>query len=332
MNSFGRLFRVSIFGESHGECIGCVVDGCSAGIPLTAADFLPDLERRRSGPKGTTPRMEQDTPLIKSGVFSGRTTGAPITIMFENKDTDASSYHAMKDTPRPGHADFTGSQKFGGFNDFRGGGHFSGRLTAALVTAGVVAKKILGRAKVDAKLIEAGGSKDISAAVDKALAAGDSVGGLIECRVSDLPVGLGEPFFDSAESLISHVVFSIPATKGIEFGVGFTSASMKGSECNDEILDRRGTTATNNAGGINGGITNGNELVFRVAIKPASSIKVAKKTVDMKTGKSTDISVKGRHDACIALRAPVVVEAAAAIALADLMLLEQKAPRVMKSQ
>ncbi len=330
MNSFGRLFRISVFGESHGECIGIAIDGCPAGIPLAVADFLPDLDRRRSGAKGTTPRKEQDFPLIKSGVFNGRTTGVPIVIMFENKDTDASSYHEMKDTPRPGHADFTGSQKFGGFNDYRGGGHFSGRLTATLVAAGVVAKKILGRAKVEAKLIEAGGSKDINAAVDKALAAGDSVGGLIECKISGLPVGIGEPFFDSAESLISHIVFSIPATKGVEFGAGFASAAMKGSKCNDEILDKKGTTATNNSGGINGGITNGNQLLFRVAIKPASSIKVTKKTVDMKTGKSTGISVKGRHDACIALRAPVVVEAAAAIALADLMLLEQKVQRIIK--
>ncbi len=330
MNSFGRLFRASVFGESHGECIGVCIDGCPAGIALSAADFDADLDRRRSGVKGTTPRKEADIPLIKSGVFNGKTTGAPIVIMFENKDTDASSYHEMKDTPRPGHADFTGSRKFGGFNDYRGGGHFSGRLTAALVAAGVVAKKILGKAKVEAKLIEAGGSKNISAAVEGALAAGDSVGGLIECKVTGLPVGLGEPFFDSAESLISHIVFSIPATKGVEFGAGFASAVMRGSECNDEILDTKGTTATNNSGGINGGITNGNELVFRVAIKPASSIKVPKKTVDMETGRSADISVKGRHDACIALRAPVVVEAAAAIALADLMLLEQKIPRVMK--
>lgn len=330
MNSFGKMFRVSVFGESHGECIGAMIDGCPAGISFPASDMLPDLERRRSGAKGTTPRREQDTPLIKSGVFNGRTSGAPIVIMFENKDTDASSYHELKDTPRPGHADFTGSQKFGGFNDYRGGGHFSGRLTATLVAAGVVAKKILGKARVEAKLIEAGGSKDINAAVDNALAAGDSVGGLIECKITGLPIGLGEPFFDSAESLISHIIFSIPATKGIEFGAGFASASMKGSECNDEILDKKGTTATNNSGGINGGITNGNQLVFRVAIKPASSIKVSKKTVNMKTGECSGISVKGRHDACIALRAPVVVEAAAAIALADLMLLEQKVPRVLK--
>ncbi|VVB98329.1 Chorismate synthase [uncultured archaeon] len=330
MNAFGRLFRVSVLGESHGECIGAMVDGCPAGISLSAADLLPDLERRKGGAKGATPRKEDDIPLIKSGVFNGKTTGAPILILFENKNIDSSAYEKLKNTPRPGHADLTASRKYGGFNDYRGGGHFSGRLTVALVAAGAVAKKLLKGVGVEAKLLEAGGSKDIERALEAAMKAGDSIGGLVECRISGLPPGLGEPFFDSAESLLAHAAFSIPAVKAIEFGAGFSCARLHGSECNDEILNSEGKTKTNNAGGVNGGITNGNELVFRVAVKPTASISRPQKTVDLKTGKQAEIKVEGRHDACIALRVPVVLEAAAAITLADLMLLEQKIPRITR--
>ncbi len=330
MNTFGRLFRISMLGESHGECIGVLIDGCPAGLELSANDLVADLERRKSGAKGTTPRKESDMPLIKSGVFNGRTTGAPLLILFENADVDSAAYEKMKDTPRPGHADLVAMKKFGGFNDYRGSGHFSGRLTAALVAAGAVAKKLLGQIRIEAKLIEAGGIKDIENAVENAMKNGDSVGGIVECTISNLPSGLGEPFFDSAESLLSHAVFSIPAVKGIEFGSGFASARMRGSECNDQLLNAEGKTETNNSGGINGGITNGNELVFRIAIKPTSSIAIGRKTVDLKTGKQVELSVKGRHDACIALRVPVVLEAATAIVLADMMLLEQRIARVLE--
>ncbi len=323
MNTFGRLFRVSILGESHGECVGVLIDGCPAGLALSAADLVPDLERRKPGAKGTTARKESDIPLIKSGIFNGKTTGAPILILLENKDTDSGAYEKMKDTPRPGHADMVAKQKFGGFSDYRGGGYFSGRLTAALVAAGAVAKKLMRGVKVDAKVLETG---DIEDAANE----GDSVGGIVECRIANLPPGLGEPFFDSAESLISHAVFSIPAVKGIEFGAGFASAKMRGSECNDEIIDAGGKTKTNNAGGINGGITNGNEVVFRVAVKPTSSISKPQKTVNLKTGNHAKLETAGRHDACIALRVPVVLEAAAAIVFADLMLMEQKIPRITR--
>lgn len=321
MNSFGRLFRISIFGESHGESIGILVDGCPPGIDLSIADFSHDLERRKSGLRGTTSRNESDRPLIKSGVFENKTTGAPITVIFHNQDVDSSSYEKMKNTPRPGHADFVAYKKFKGFNDYRGGGHFSGRLTACLVAAGVIAKKIISDSSVQASVIEVCGTTETDRAIDEALKEGDSVGGIVECKVSGLPVGLGEPFFDSVESLISHAVFSIPAVKGIEFGAGFKSALMKGSSHNDEILDETGITATNYSGGINGGITNGNDLVFRVAVKPTSSIKKNKKTFDLLTKQTVDISVEGRHDACIALRIPPVLEAITACVLADLKLL-----------
>ncbi len=323
MNTFGTAFRVSILGESHGECIGILVDGCTAGLPLSASDFSSDIARRKPGAKGTTPRKEDDIPQIKSGVFNGKATGAPILILFENKNADSSAYEKIKDTPRPGHADFAAKMKYGGFNDYRGSGHFSGRLTLALVAAGVIAKKVLKGVKIGARVLETGD-------VEKAAKEGDSVGGTVECRAGGLPAGLGEPFFNSAESLISHVAFSIPAIKGIEFGAGFSSAKMLGSECNDEILNADGKTKTNNAGGINGGITNGNELVFRVAVKPTSSVSKEQRTVNLKTGNAERMTVEGRHDACIALRVPVVLEAAAAIALADMMLMEQKIPRVIR--
>ncbi len=324
MNSFGRIFRVSILGESHGECVGVVIDGCPAGLDLPVSGFSDDLKRRMGGIEGTTPRKEQDMPLIKSGIFNGKTTGVPICILFENKNVDSSAYDNIKDTPRPGHADFTAWKKFNGFNDYRGGGHFSGRLTAGLVAAGVIAKLLIKPVKVEASLIEAGGSQDITAAVKSAIENRDSIGGIVSCRASGLPTGLGEPFFDSVESLISHMVFSIPAIKGIEFGAGFSSAQMSGSQCNDEIVNVNGETRTNNAGGINGGMTNSNDIHFKAAVKPASSISITQHTINLKTGEPTELTITGRHDVCIALRVPVIVEAVTAIVLADLMLVDSQ--------
>ena len=322
MNSFGRLFRISVFGESHGTSVGMTLDGCPAGLPLTFADFEADFSRRRSGAKGTTPRKEADIPRIMSGVFNDHSTGAPVTVIFENTNTQSRDYAALRDTPRPGHADFVAMKKFGGFEDYRGGGHFSGRLTLALVAAGVIAKKIIAPVEVNANVIEVGGNRDIEAAIDQALEKRDSLGGIVECTVSHVPIGLGEPFFDSVESQMGHILFAIPAIKGVEFGSGFAAARMWGSEHNDRIISKDGATATNHAGGINGGITNGNDLLFRVAVKPTSSTHQKQNTLNIKTGEMVDLEIEGRHDTCIALRVPVVVEAATAIVLADLMMLE----------
>ncbi len=331
MNSFGRIFRVNVFGESHGESVGVNIDGVPAGIPLKQEDFLPDLERRKAGAKGTTPRKEEDLPFLKSGVFNDHTTGAPITIFFENNNTRSADYAKLREFPRPGHADFVATQKFGGFEDYRGGGHFSGRLTLNLVAAGVIAKKILGdKIQVKASLKEVGGYADPEEGLAAAIAAKDSVGGIVECTVDGLPIGLGEPFFDSVESNIAHAAFAIPAIKGVEFGAGFAAAKMKGLEHNDPIIDASGKTATNNAGGVVGGITNGNQLVFRVAVKPTSSTPKEQQTLNVASGKVETFSVKGRHDLCIALRVPVVLEAITAMVLADFMLLEMRAPRVWK--
>jgi chorismate synthase len=330
MNSFGRVFRITIFGESHGEGVGICIDGCPAGLSLAEEDFLPDLERRKGGlQKGTTPRKEDDLPIFKSGLFYGRTTGAPIAILFENNNTRSADYEKQRAVPRPGHADFVAHEKFGGFEDYRGGGHFSGRLTVALVAAGVIARKLLDPAKVEALVTEIGGEKDIDKGLQRAIDAKDSVGGIVECRVSGLPAGLGEPFFDSVESLLGHAVFSIPAIRGIEFGTGFPAARMYGSEHNDPIVDKDGRTKTNHAGGVVGGISNGNELVFRIAVKPTSSTPKEQQTLNRETGAVEPFSVKGRHDLCIALRVPVVLEAVTCIVLADLLLLEQRTKRIL---
>ena len=249
-------------------------------------------------------------------------------MLFENKNTRSGDYEKQRAIPRPGHADFVAHQKFGGFEDFRGGGHFSGRLTACIVAAGVVAKKLLSSISINASIIEIGGEKDIEVGLQKAIEAKDSVGGVVECTVSGLPTGIGEPFFDSVEALLAHAAFSIPAVKGIEFGAGFLAAKMFGVEHNDAIVDMEGKTATNNAGGVVGGITNGNDLVFRIAIKPTSSTPKEQQTLNWETGEVDTFSVKGRHDLCIALRVPPVLEAITAIVLADLMLVEGKFSRV----
>lgn len=330
MNSFGRLFRVHIFGESHGESVGVNIDGCPAGLALPLEDFLPDLERRKGGmQKGTTPRKEDDLPIFKSGIFNDTSTGSPITILFENKNTRSGDYEKQRAVPRPGHADFVAHTKFGGFEDYRGGGPFSARLTVGLVAAGVIAKKMMSGVRVEAKILEIGGEADLDKGLQKAIEAKDSIGGIIECRVQGLPIGLGEPFWDSVESILAHAVFAIPAVKGVEFGSGFAAARMFGSQHNDAIEDMSGRTRTNHAGGIVGGITNGNELVFRIAIKPTSSTPKEQQTLNWETGQQEIFSVKGRHDLCVALRAPVIVEAVTAIVLADLWLLEQRTPRVI---
>lgn len=325
MNSFGRLFRIHIFGESHGDCVGLVIDGCPAGLALSVDDFLPDLERRKGGmQKGTTPRKEDDIPIFKTGIFNGKTTGAPITILFENNNTRSGDYEKQRSVPRPGHADFTAHVKYGGYEDFRGGGHFSGRLTVCLVAAGVIAKKLLQNIDIQSSILEIGGEQDLDLGLQKAIDQKDSIGGIVECRATGLPVGLGEHFFDSVESVLAHAVFSIPAIKGIEFGAGFAGARMFGTEHNDSMIDDNGKTSTNHAGGILGGITNGNELVFRVVVKPTSSTPKEQQTWNWETREISNFSVKGRHDLCIALRVPVVLEAVTALVLTDFMMLEQK--------
>lgn len=323
MNSFGRIFRISIFGESHGKAVGIVVDGCPPGITLAEKQLEADLARRKSGAIGTTSRREDDQPVFLSGVHQGKTTGSPIAVMFHNADVISSDYDRFRDVPRPGHANFVAKRKYEGFSDIRGGGHFSGRLTLGLVTAGVIAKKIINPIHVKADLIEAGGEKNIDKAIQKAIKNDDSIGGIIECRSLNMPVGLGEPFFDSVESLISHLVFSIPGVKAIEFGSGFKAAAMTGIQHNDPIITLSGKTKTNHAGGINGGITNSNDVVFRIAVKPTASISKTQHTMNTKIVKMVDLEVKGRHDLCIALRMPVIVEAATAIVLADLMMINR---------
>lgn len=324
MNSWGEKFRVTLWGESHGKQVGVSIDGIPAGIALSEEEFSNDLERRRSGAAGTTPRKESDCPTIVSGLYNGHTTGSPLTIVFQNENTRSEDYKSFEIHPRPSHADFVAHHKYNGYNDPRGGGHFSGRITLALVAAGVVAKKILGsEVTFSTDIIEIGGSHDkaqFNNIISEAQQSKDSVGGVIECRVGGVAIGLGEPFFDSAESQIAHLLFSVPAVKGVEFGAGFKAAAMKGSEHNDPICNAQGHTSTNNAGGIVGGITNGNDIIVRTAIKPTASIAAEQQTFNLASGEVEPLTIKGRHDVCIALRAAVVVEAAIAIAMANLKL------------
>ena len=369
MNTFGRKFRVTIFGESHGEAIGVVLDGVPAGLDLCEADFEKDILRRKSGAKGTTPRIESDVPQIVSGVFEGHTTGAPLTILFRNENVKSQDYAQFAAMPRPGHADLTAAHRWDDCNDPRGGGHFSGRLTLPVVAAGVVAKKILADATIldetpvpengiRAQIVELGGIPACNAdkggsqndraqipdqvgndgagndrvdnrerlpkvwqeAIDQAAAEGDSLGAVIECVVPEIDPGYGEPFWDSVESQIAHAIFSIPGVRGVEFGDGFKAAAMRGSEHNDPIGED-GRPAKNGAGGVNGGLTNGAPLKFRVAFKPTSSIAKPQQTFNFATGEMDTLQIKGRHDVCFALRCPVIVEAMTAIVLADFALL-----------
>jgi chorismate synthase len=322
MNSYGRLFKVEIFGESHGNSTGVIIDGVPPGIRISESDLAPDILKRNPISKGTTERKEKDVPHIKSGVFNGRTTGSPVLIEFLNENKNSADYEQFKTVPRPGQVDYVAGVKYKGFNDHRGGGHFSARITVGLVAAGVIAKKILNGIDFKTRIIEIGGAGGYQENIDKAISEGDTLGGIIECSVYNLPIGLGEPFFDSVESVISHIIFSIPSVKGIEFGEGFNSARMKGSEYNDRLLDLSGRTTTNNCGGITGGITNGNQLIFKVALRPPSSISKAQSSINISTGKTELLKINGRHDICPALRAPVIIEAAAAIALCDLFMLD----------
>lgn len=321
MDSFGNKFRIALFGESHGEALGVVIDGMRPGIALSESDFAADIDRRRAGAPGTTARHESDQPEIVSGIYNGFTTGTPVALIFRNMDARPGDYDKSARHPRPSHADWTAHVKYGGYNDPRGGGHFSGRLTLPLVAAGVAAKKMLGGGvSICARLIRVGGETDAALfdeIIEIAKNQGDSVGGVIECTVEGFPAGRGEPFFDSVESVLSHLLFSIPGVRGVEFGAGFAAAAMRGSLHNDPIVSADGKTLTNNAGGINGGIANGNPIVFRVAVKPTPSIARPQNTLDLDTGTVEPLVIGGRHDVCIALRMPVVVEAAAAIALAQ---------------
>ena len=320
MNTFGRIFRVSVFGESHGPQIGVTLDGVPEGLELNEADFEEDIARRAPTGAAGTSRKEEDLPHILSGVFDGHTTGAPLTIVFDNRNFDSGDYVNFDAIPRPGHADYVASVKWDWNNDPRGGGHFSGRLTLPIVAAGVIAKKVLDGMSFDAKLIEVGGCGNrlkwpemISAAATE----GDSLGGVVECVIDNVPIGLGEPFWDSVESLISHAIFSIPGVRGIEFGDGFKASTMKGSEHNDPFGPEG--PLKNGSGGVNGGISNGAPLHFRVAFKPTSSISKTQRTYNFEKERMDSLSVKGRHDVCFAQRTPVIVEAMAAIVLADLV-------------
>jgi chorismate synthase len=357
--TLGRDFRFTVFGESHGECVGVLIDGCPAGTAISEEEVQRELERRRPGKGVGSARKEEDRVRLISGVFNGKANGGPIVAIIANKDIDSSWYERNKSIPRPGHADYTASIKYAGFNDWRGGGFFSGRMTAGIVTAGAVSKKLL-KAKgvrVVAHLIQIGGvragsdvpdrnlealasespvwcaSKEASelmvAELEKVAAKGDSLGGVVECRVLGVPAGIGEPLFDSVESVLSHGLFSIPAVKGVEFGGGFALSGMKGSESNDEFYIKNGviSTKTNNCGGILGGITDGMPLKMRVAFKPTPSIGMPQKSVDSSKMEEVEMRIEGRHDPCVAVRAVPVVEAMIAACIADLMIRSQKMAR-----
>ncbi len=361
-NSLGKLFAITSFGESHGRSVGIIIDGCPAGLPITEADIQREVDKRKPGISiADTKRVEEDKVEILSGTFNGRTTGAPVCLLIWNKDIDSSEYEKTRFLLRPGHADYTAFIKYGGFNDFRGGGRFSGRITAAFVMAGAIAKKLLNLVSIEilAHTIEIGGIKaepkgfdeirknveknplkcaDLKAAeamnrvIEQAKEEGDSVGGIIESVALNVPVGLGEPVFDTLEGELAKALLAIPAVKGVEFGSGFSAAGKRGSENNDAftIKDNKIVTATNNAGGILGGISNGMPIVVRVAVKPTSSIAKSQKTVNIKNMESASLTVKGRHDVCIVPRAVVVVGAMMAVTLCDFAIRAELIPRVVK--
>ena len=320
MNTFGRIFRVSVFGESHGAQLGVLIDGVPEGIVLSEKDFNADIARRAPGAAWTTARRESDAPMIVSGIYNGHTTGAPLCILFDNADARPQDYQEFDAIPRPGHADYTAAVKWDWANDPRGGGHLSGRLTLPVVAAGTVAKKVLDGMEFSATLVEVGGNADRTCwdtLIAEAAADGDSLGGVVECTVNNVPIGLGEPFWDSVESMLAHAMFAIPGVRGIEFGDGFRAAAMRGSEHNDPFGPEG--PVKNGSGGANGGITNGAPLKFRVAFKPTSSIGKPQRTWNFAEEKEDTLVIKGRHDTCFALRTPVIVEAMTAIVLADLV-------------
>lgn len=364
-NSFGRYFRITSFGESHGRCIGVVVDGCPSGLKLSEEDVQRDLDRRRPAQSIiTSARGESDRVELLSGVFKGYTTGAPICMIVENTDADSEPYEKLKPTPRPGHGDYTAYIKYGGFADYRGGGRFSGRITAGFVMAGSVAKKLLKEAlgvEVLAHCCEIGGIKakestfeeiktnvegtpvrcaDLKAAeemlhaIEEASRIGDSLGGTIECVANSIPAGIGDPIFNTLEGDISSALFSIPAVKSVEFGAGKMFSKLRGSESNDEYVVQKGRvlTETNRAGGILGGISNGMPIVCRATLKPTPSIRLPQRTLDLSTGRETVIRIDGRHDPCIAPRAVPVVEAMVAVVIADHAMASGFIPRVIKGR
>ena len=322
-NSFGQILRITIFGASHAESVGVILEGVPKGIILTPDIFTKDMERRRPQLTGETSRHEEDIPTIDGLDNEHKTTGESIRITIANNNRRSKDYSHLKSHPRPSHADLVQMRKYGEQYDIAGGGIASGRMTVALVAAGVVAKALLEGAEFETRLVEVGGVSDevqFDDIISRAAADGDSVGGVVECRIKGIREPLGEPFFDSVESVMAHLLFSIPAVKGVEFGDGFESVRKRGSERNDMIISESGSTYSNNEGGINGGIANGNDIVVRVAIKPTPSIAKEQMTFDFVAGEVRPLTIGGRHDACIARRAAVVVEAMAAVALADLKL------------
>jgi chorismate synthase len=360
-NSIGKLFTVTSYGESHGKCIGIIIDGCPAGLAVTETDIQSELDKRRPAESpAATGRHEKDRLEILSGISNGLTTGAPVCLMIRNEDIDDSDYEKIRYKLRPGHADYTAQVKYGGYHDWRGGGRFSGRITAGFVMAGAVAKKIMSTigAEIFAHTVEIGGitartasydeirqavndplrcadstaSQRMMALIAETKEAGDSLGGIIEGIAINVPAGLGEPVFDNLDGELAIALLAIPAVKGVEFGAGFTSARTKGSQNNDPFRVERGRviTTTNNSGGINGGISNGMPLVVRVAVKPTSSIAIEQDTADIKKMENTTISVGGRHDVCIVPRAVVVVEAMMAVTLCDFAMRAGLVPRVIK--
>ncbi len=322
MNTIGTLFRLTLYGESHQAAIGVVIDGVPPGIPIDEDAIARALKARNPDAVGTTPRKEKDRFQITSGIFEGRTTGSPIHVMIENKDVRSKDYDHLRRHPRPGHSDFVAHRKYGGFNDHRGGGRFSGRLTAPLVVAGSIAKQVV-PFSFSHRIKQLGTLTDMTKLdpyLESVKAEGDSVGGIIELRVDDVPVGLGEPMFEKVESKAAQILFSIPAVKGVEFGTGFEGITMKGSAFNDTIEDDTGKTLTNHSGGVSGGITNGNPLIVKVFIKPTSSIQKSQETYHTEHGRRETMEIKGRHDVAIARRAPIVLESVLAVVMADLYL------------
>ena len=325
MNSYGTLFKVTLYGESHQEAIGVVIDGIPAGIEINESKITEDLIKRQAGAIGTTTRIEPDLFKITSGVFKGYSTGSPIHLMIENVNTRSKDYEHLINQPRPGHADFVSNVKYKGFQDYRGGGRFSGRLTAALVAAGAIAKMVI-PFELSNQLVQVGTLKDMSkidAYLEGIAKDGDSVGGLIEVKATNMIVGLGEPFFNKLDAEIAKMIFSIPAVKGVEIGTGFKGLEMKGSSFNDEFIDETGKTKTNHSGGVSGGISNGNDLIVKVMIKPTSSIQRPQETYSFETNQKEILQIGGRHDVCIARRAGIVLENALAIVLADLYLISK---------
>ena len=323
----GRNIHLTIFGQSHSKAIGAVIDGFPAGFKIDMRALKAFMARRAPGQKGTTARKEADQPVILSGLVDGMTCGSPLAMMIENTDARSAGYKDFKRVPRPMHADYPATVKYDGYNDISGGGHFSGRLTAPLCFAGGVCLQYLKQkdVKIKAKLVSAGGvqGRKMKSCIENAQIAGDSVGGIVECCITGVPAGVGDSGFDSLESSIARMIFSIPGVKGIEFGAGFAAAAMKGSQHNDSwCFDKEGNvrTKTNNHGGILGGLSTGMPIVFRVAFKPTPSVALPQESVDLKTGKSSVLEIKGRHDPCIAVRAVPCVEAAAALVLCDYML------------